>query len=67
MRIEIIEGHVCKDHIHMCLSITPKYAFSEVIGILKGKTEIRMFKRFPELRKSIGEVIFGVEDIMPIL
>ena len=52
LRIEIIEGHVCKDHIHMCLAIPPKYAVSEVIGILKGKTAIRMFKKFPDLRKK---------------
>ena len=52
MRIEIIEGHVCKDHIHMCLAIPPKYAVSEVIGTLKGKTAIRMFKKFPNLRKK---------------
>jgi len=51
MRIEVIEGHVCVDHIHMCLSIPPKYAISDVIGKLKGKTALRMFKKFPELRQ----------------
>ena len=51
MRIEIIEGHVCSDHIHICVSIPPKYSISEVIGTLKGKSAIRMFNRFPELRK----------------
>jgi len=51
MRIEVIEGHVYKDHIHMCLSIPPKYSVAEVIGTLKGKTAIRMFNKFPHLRK----------------
>lgn len=51
MRIEIIEGHVCADHIHICVSIPPKYSISEIVGTLKGKTAIRMFNRFPELRK----------------
>jgi len=51
MRIEIIEGHVARDHVHMCLAIPPKYAVSEVIGKLKGKTAIRMFNKYPELRK----------------
>ena len=51
MRIEILEGHVNKDHVHMCLAIPPKHAVSEVIGTLKGKTAIRMFNKFPDLRK----------------
>ena len=36
--IEILEGHACKDHIHLCLSIPPKYSISGVVGILKGKS-----------------------------
>lgn len=52
MRIEIIEGNVCNDHVHICMAIPPKYAVSEVIGTIKGKTAIRMFNRFPELRKK---------------
>ena len=51
MRIEILDGHVSKDHVHICLAIPPKYAVSEVVGTLKGKTAIRMFNKFPELRK----------------
>lgn len=51
MRIEVIEGQVCEDHIHMCLPIPPEYAISDVVGKLKGKTALRMFKRFPELRQ----------------
>ena len=33
---EIVEGHMVGDHVHMCISIPPKYAVSEVIGHLKG-------------------------------
>ena len=51
MRIEIIEGHVCKDHVHMCVVILPKLAISDVVGTLKGKTAIRLFNKFPELKK----------------
>ena len=50
--ITIIEGNVCKDHIHMCLAIPPKYSIAQVVGTLKGKTAIRMFNKFPELRKK---------------
>ena len=52
LEVGIIEGHVCKDHIHLCLSIPPKYSISDVVGTLKGKVAIRMFNRFPELRKN---------------
>ena len=51
LRIEILEGYVSKDHIHLCLAIPPKYSISEVMATLKGKTAIRMFNKFPELRK----------------
>lgn len=36
--VEILEGHACLDHIHLCLSIPPKYSISGVVGILKGKS-----------------------------
>ena len=37
-RIE--EGHLCSDHIHICISIPPKYAVSNVVGFIKGKSAI---------------------------
>ena len=58
MRIEVIEGHVCKDHVHMCLAIPPKHAISDVIGTLKGKVAIRLFNRFPEIRKKYWGIHF---------
>ena len=36
--IEILEGHAMKDHIHLCLSIPPKYSVAGIIGLLKGKS-----------------------------
>jgi putative transposase len=36
--VEIIEGHAMKDHIHLCLSIPPKYSVAGMIGLLKGKS-----------------------------
>ena len=34
--IEIIEGHMMPDHVHLLLSIPPKYSVSEIMGYLKG-------------------------------
>jgi putative transposase len=36
--VEIIEGKALKDHVHICLSIPPKYSVAGVIGLLKGKS-----------------------------
>ena len=45
--VDIVEGHACSDHIHLCLSIPPKYAVSNIIGLLKGKSasEVMSFGR----------------------
>lgn len=37
---KIVEGHMMPDHVHMCISIPPKYAVSNVVGYLKGKSAI---------------------------
>lgn len=50
-KIEILEGNVQKDHIHLVLSIPPKYSVSEVVGFLKGKSAIKVFDRYLELKK----------------
>lgn len=36
----IIEGHLCIDHIHMCIAIPPNHSVSEVVGFIKGKSAI---------------------------
>ncbi len=50
--IEILEMNVKEDHIHMILSIPSRLSISEVMGMLKGKTAIKLFKSFPTLRKK---------------
>ena len=47
--IEIIEGAVCVDHVHLCVSIPPKIAISEFMGYLKGKSALMIFDKHPEL------------------
>ena len=43
---EIVSGHMAGEHVHMCISIPPKYAVSEVIGYLKGKSAIAVARQF---------------------
>ena len=43
---QIIEGHLMADHVHMCISIPPKYAVSSVIGLIKGKSAIAIARQF---------------------
>ena len=49
--IEVLEVKVQVDHVHMVVTIPPKYAVSQYMGFLKGKMALRLFDRYPELRK----------------
>lgn len=56
----IVEGHLMPDHIHMCVSIPPKYAVSNVVGYLKGKSAITIARRFGGRTKNFtGEVFWA--------
>ena len=50
--LEILEAKACIDHIHLCLSIPPKYSVSSIVGYLKGKSAIIVFEKFSGLRKN---------------
>jgi len=50
-RLEILEMNIQEDHIHVILSIPPKFAVSEVVGFLKGKCAIKMFDKHLTLKK----------------
>lgn len=43
---QILEGHLCPDHVHMMIRIPPKYSVSHVVGYIKGKSAIRMARDF---------------------
>jgi putative transposase len=45
------------DHVHMCLSVPPKYAVSNVVGYLKGKSAILIARRFGGQRAEESGVI----------
>ena len=48
----IIEGHLMPDHVHMMISIPPKYAVSQVIGYIKGKSAIHLARVYGENRRN---------------
>lgn len=52
--IEIIEANACPDHIHMLVSIPPKYSVSQIMGYLKGKSSLMIFDRHANLKYKYG-------------
>ena len=52
--IEIIEAELCPDHIHMLISIPPKYSVSQIMGYLKGKSSLMIFDRHANLKYKYG-------------
>ena len=52
--VEIIEAELCKDHIHMLVSIPPKYSVSQIMGYLKGKSSLMIFDRHANLKYKYG-------------
>ena len=47
------EGHLMPDHVHMMLSIPPKYAVSQVVGFIKGKSAIHLRLRYAARPSSV--------------
>ena len=52
--IEIIEANACPDHIHMLISIPPKYSVAQIMGYLKGKSSLMIFDRHANLKYKYG-------------
>ena len=44
--VELVEGHAMSDHVHLCLSIPPKYSVANTVGFLKGKSAIRIHREY---------------------
>jgi putative transposase len=44
--LEVVEGHARSDHVHLCLSIPPKYSVANAVGRLKGKSAIRIHREY---------------------
>jgi len=49
---KVEEGHLMPDHVHMLLSIPPKYAVSQVVGFIKGKSAIPMARVYGERKRN---------------
>ena len=59
--VEIIEGHLMPDHIHMLVAIPPKYSVSSFMGYLKGKSALMIFDRHANLKYKFGNRHFWAE------
>lgn len=53
-KLELVEGAVCIDHIHVSIRIPPKYAVFKVMGMLKEKSAMMLYDRHPEWRRRTG-------------
>ena len=56
--VVIEEGHLMRAHVHMCLSIPPKYSVSTVVGFLKGKSAISIAKNFKGRQRNFNGEAF---------
>ena len=59
--VEIVEGHLMPDHVHMLVSIPPKYSVSQFMGYLKGKSSLMIFDKHANLKYKFGNRHFWAE------
>ncbi|PCJ46450.1 MAG: IS200/IS605 family transposase [Gammaproteobacteria bacterium] len=52
MKCEVIELNVQNDHVHLVVSVPPKESISKLLGMVKGKTAIQIFRQFPYLKSK---------------
>tara|TARA_B100000378_G_C17781973_1_gene320647 strand:+ start:66 stop:494 length:429 start_codon:yes stop_codon:yes gene_type:complete len=53
-RSSILEGHMVQDHVHMLIQIPPKYAVSEIVGYIKGKSAIAIARQFSGRKRNFN-------------
>ena len=53
-QVEIIEAEACPDHIHILLSIPPKYSVAQIMGYLKGKSSLMIFEKYANMKYKYG-------------
>lgn len=59
--VEILEGHLMPDHVHMMVSIPPKISVSQFMGYLKGKSALMIFDKHANLKYKFGNRHFWSE------
>ena len=59
--VEILEGHMMPDHVHLVVSIPPKISVSSFMGYLKGKSALVMFEKHSNLKYKFGNRHFWAE------
>ena len=52
LRCQIVELNVQPDHVHLLVKVPPKVSISKLMGVVKGRTALRLFSRFPQLRQK---------------
>ncbi|MDD3231324.1 MAG: IS200/IS605 family transposase [Oscillospiraceae bacterium] len=52
--VEILEAEACKNHIHMLISVPPKYSVAQIMGYLKGKSSLMIFEKYANLKYKYG-------------
>ena len=58
--VGLLEGNAVNDHVHMCLSIPPKYRVAMIIGYLKGKSAIRIHKELFDRKRGFTNLHFWI-------
>lgn len=53
-KIELVEGSISIDHVHMYVKIPPKEKISDFMGYLKGKSALMIFDKYPDMRQKMG-------------
>lgn len=57
--VEIVEGEVCVDHIHLCVCIPPKLSVSSFMGYLKGRSTLMIYDIHPELQSKWNKAFWA--------
>jgi len=55
---KILEGHLQPDHVHVLISIPPKYSVAQVVGYIKGKSAIHIARTYLGQKKNYGGMSF---------
>lgn len=57
--VELVEGSISADHVHIYVKIPPKLSVSEFMGYLKGKSALMVFDRFPQMKQGSGRHLWA--------